>query len=148
MDNQDLDDRTLASGQGIGGNARNGLSEPDAQRLPGTLLVFKRPGPTDEHAILQLNRLGPPPCAVARRKVPQLISKHAPRNWRPRVGTRVAGLSEGRIIQGVVLGVKAKPWQAATFCRHNFYGCWLLLDSGKKIVANELRPILEVRTGS
>jgi hypothetical protein len=133
MDNQNLDKQAASGG--------NGMAQPEAQRPQGRLLVFKLQSPSDEPGVYRLLLHNESSGGIPERKVAQLVSKHAPGHWRPMVGARVAALSEGRIVQGVILGIRAKPWRPAAFYRRGFTGCWILLDTGTKIVANEMRPI-------
>ena len=146
MDNQDLEDRGASGAGWNGSDPRNGVSEPEAQRRQGRLLVFKRRSPSEEAAIYRLLLHNEPPGGITKRKVPQLVSRHAPQDWRLRVGIRVAARSGDRIVQGIVLGTKSEPWRPAAFFRDTFTACWLLLDSGERAVANELRPIEKVQT--
>jgi len=141
MDIQDSENRSLASAQSEDGKLPNAQCITVPPRSLGKLLFFKPKAPIDEPATCRLTWQSNLPGGNAKRMLGMLVSKHAPPNWRPRVGSRVAALSEGRIVQGIVLGVKSKPWRPAAFFRKNFTGCWLLLDSGKRRVANELRPI-------
>jgi len=79
-------------------------------------------------------------------KSKKMVSKHTKTYWSPIVGARVAAISGGKIVLGVVIGTKAKPMFAAAFRRRGFAGCWIQLDSGERVVANELRPVQEVQT--
>jgi hypothetical protein len=142
MDTEDRDDRAVSGAGGSGSDAANDVSEPEAQRPQGRVLVFKRRSPNDEAAIYGLLLHNEPSGGITERKVAQLVSKHAPKDWCLRVGIRVAGRSGDRIVQGIILGTKSEPRRPAAFFRDTFTACWLLLDSGERAVANELRPVL------
>jgi hypothetical protein len=141
MDTQDLDDRAVSGAGGSGSDAANDVSEPEAQRPQGRLLVFKRRSLSEEDAIYRLLLHNEPSGGITKRKVAQLISKHAFPDWRLRVGDRVAARSGDRIVQGTILGTKSEPLRPAAFFRDTFTACWLMLDSGERAVANELRPV-------
>ena len=122
------------------GYASNAESQPEAPHAQGRLLVFKRRPPNLEPSI-DGPLLHREPFGDTERKAAQLISKHAPKGWQFRVGDHVAGRSADRIVQGIILGTKWKPQRPAAFFRDAFTACWLLLDNGEKLVANELRPV-------
>jgi hypothetical protein len=82
------------------------------------------------------------------RKAKELLSKYIKSSWSFTVGAKVAAVSDGEIVQGTILGTKAKPWRPAAFWRKGFAGCWILLDSGERVVAYELRPIHEIQRRS
>ncbi len=141
MDDQDLNNQAASGAGGSGSDAANDVSEPEAQRPQGTLLVFKRRSLNEEAAIYRLLLHNEPSCGITERKVAKLVSKHAYSDWRLRVGDRVAGRSGDRIVLGTVLGTKSDPRRPAAFYRDTFTACWLLLDSGERALANELRPV-------
>lgn len=90
---------------------------------------------------------GKTPCGESRPEIPASQDGSGPRRQarllvfeRP-AGEGVAALADGRIVQGTVVGVKDDPGRPAAFTRRGFCGCWLLLDDGRRVVGNELRPI-------
>ena len=118
----------------------NDMSPAQATRWQGRLLQFRprslKAKTDNEKFFANSQRFG-----GTERRVAQLISKHAPRGWRFKVGDRVAGCAGERIVNGTVLGCKFAPRRPAWFCRNTFAACWLQLDSGERAVANELRPV-------
>jgi hypothetical protein len=138
MKQQDFEKIFAASGQTEKNHAPNFRDELSAAIPQAKLYYFKQKAPNGEFPVSRFSRQI---VYASKNKPRQLISKHAPRNWHPRVGSRVAARTDGRIVQGSVLGVKSKPWHVAAFSDECFTGCWLLLDDGTRIVVNELRPI-------
>lgn len=124
----------------VGSCAENSARQCRSGRR-GKLLIFERPADVGRLRARRLARRGRLLIAGSKPKERRLISKYSPPNWSMMVGARVAAFSDGRIVQGTILGVKDKPSRPAAFARRGFCGCWLLLDDGRKVVGNELRPI-------
>lgn len=127
-------------------------SSPAQQDQPanrtGSVLAFPPQSESSERRLLRSFITGKQANQKSKRKAKDLLSKYTKCYWPISVGARVAGVSNGRIVQGVILGTKARPWRAAAFRRKGFAGCWILLDSVKRVVGNELRPIQEVNAAN
>ena len=114
----------------------------------------------DQPAVLTGSVLDfPPPCELSARyllrsftekeqikpkrrsKAKKLLSKFTKPYWPLVVGARVAAISGGKIVQGVIMGTKAHPLWPAAFRRKGFAACWIRLDTGQRTVGYELRPI-------
>jgi hypothetical protein len=115
--------------------------EDGAENPKGSLLAFPPHCQTPDRRLLRSFMRSKQVNQKPERKTTRLISKHAQCYGHFIVGSRVAAISDGKIVQGTILGTKAKPWRPAAFWRKAFAGCWILLDSGERVVAYELRPI-------
>jgi hypothetical protein len=119
-------------------------SKPPEQGQPanraGTVIAFPLRSQSSEWRLLRF-LTGKQANQKPQPKAKELLSKHTKSCWALTVGARVAAIADGRIVQGVILGRQGKPWRAAAFHRGGFSGCWILLDSGERIVAHGLRPI-------
>jgi len=113
-------------------------------------LVLPFPSPSDLSARCLLRSFTKPEQINLkhRRKAKKLLSKHTKPYWPLFVGARVAAISDGKIVRGAILATKAHPLRPAAFRRKGFAGCWILLDSGERVVGYELRPIEGPQTKS
>ena len=126
-------------------------TSPDKQdqtaRHSGSVVAFQPPSRPEDRRLPRLPKLFSRDLPAPSRKADNLLSKHAPPDWNPAVGDRVAGVAGDRIVQGTILGTKANPSPGSALPRSGIAGCWIQLDNGERVAANRLRPIQGSQAG-
>jgi hypothetical protein len=123
------------------------LPDPGPERqdqpavLTGSVLDFPSPCELSARCVLRSFTKREQINPKHQHKAKKLLSKHTQPYWPLIVGVRVAAISGGKIVQGVILGTQARPLWPAAFRRKGFAGCWIQLDSGERVVGYELRPL-------
>jgi len=71
----------------------------------------------------------------------KFISVEAPKNWYPRPGELIEGVSGKRKYRGTVLESKKKKGKPAIFQRHGAVLCYIETPEGTKKAIYEIKPI-------